>query len=80
MKRESEVIRTIYHKDVANFFKSLGLFDKLKNGEILCSLCGDKLTVENFRAVTRKSRKLLFCCDKESCIQKFTSCLGSSKE
>ena len=80
MKRVSEVIRAIYHKDVANFFKSLGLFDKLKNGEILCSVCGDKLTVENFRAVTRKSGKLLFCCNKESCIQKFTLYLGSGKE
>jgi len=73
MKRETEVIRAIYHKDIADFLKSIGLFDKLKRGEIVCSICGDKITIENFRAVTRKAGKLLFCCNKDSCIQEFTS-------
>jgi len=75
MKRERayELIRVIYHKDTVNFFKSIGLFDKLTSGEILCSVCGEKITIKNFRAVTRKSGKLLFCCDKDSCIQEFTS-------
>jgi dimeric dUTPase (all-alpha-NTP-PPase superfamily) len=80
MKREREAIRAIYHKDIVNFFKSIGLFDKLESGEILCSICGEKITVENFRTVTRKSNELLFCCDKDPCIQKFTSYLRGGKE
>jgi len=79
MKRESEIIRVIYHKDVTEFFKSLGLFDKLTSGEILCSVCGEKITIENFRAVTRKSGKLLFCCNKDACIQEFISSLKGGK-
>ena len=80
MKREREVIRAIYHKDIVNFFKSIGLFDKLERGEILCSICGEKISVDNFRAVTRKSNELLFCCDKDQCIQKFVRHLRGGKE
>jgi len=80
MKRESEIIRVIYYKDVAEFFKSLGLFDKLKSGDILCYICGEKITIENFRAVTRKSGKLLFCCNKDACIKEFTSSIRGGKK
>ena len=79
MKREKEVIRTIYHKDVAKFFESIGLSDKLAHGEIRCSVCGEIITLDNFRAVARKSENLLFCCDKESCIHEFTSLLRGDK-
>jgi len=79
MEREKEVIRTIYHKDVANFFESIGLSEKLANGEIRCSVCGEIITLDNFRAVARKSENLLFCCDKESCIHEFTSRLRGDK-
>ena len=80
MKTEKEVIRTIYHKDVADFFESIGLSEELAQGEIRCIICGGIITLDNFRAVTRKSDKLLFCCDKESCIQEFTSYLKGDKE
>lgn len=79
MKREKEVIRAIYHKDVANFFESIGLSEKLARGEIRCSICGEIITLNNFRAVARKSENLLFCCDKESCIHEFVSHLRGDK-
>lgn len=78
-KQEKKVIRTIYHKEVADFFESLGLSEKLARGEIRCAICGDIITLENFRAVTRKSNRLLFCCDKELCIHKFAPYLKKSK-
>jgi len=80
MKREEEVIRAIYHKDVVGFFKSIRLLDKLERGEIVCSICGDKITIENFKTVARKSNELLFCCDKEPCIQKFIIYLRGGKK
>jgi hypothetical protein len=78
-RREKEVIRCIYYKDVANLFRTMGLSEKLARSEIRCSICGEVITPDNFRAVTRKSEKLLFCCDKESCILSFTSHLGGGK-
>jgi len=69
--KDKEVIRTIYHKRVANFFESIGLFEELEKGKIHCFVCGEIITLDNFRAVIRRSGKLLFCCDKESCIHEF---------
>ncbi len=79
MEREKEVIRSIYHKEVVNFFESIGLSRELERGEIRCSVCGEIITLNNFRAVTRKSENLLFCCNKESCIHKFVSHLRGDK-
>jgi len=79
MEREKEVIRTIYHKDVANFFESIGSSGELARGEIRCSICGEIITLNNFRAVARKSENLLFCCDKESCIHELISHLKGDK-
>jgi hypothetical protein len=75
MRTEKEAIRALYHKDVVDFFESAGLSEKLAKGEIHCCICGEIITLDNFRAVARKSDKLLFCCDKESCILKFASYL-----
>lgn len=75
IRREKEVIRAIYHKDTANFFESVGLSKKLKEGKLKCIICGETIRIDNFRAVMRKSGKLLFCCNKESCIQRFGSFL-----
>jgi len=79
VKAEKEVIRAIYHKNVADFFESIGLAEELARGEIQCAICGAPITVDNFRAVACKSEELLFCCDKESCIQEFHSLLRGDK-
>ncbi len=70
-EREEKIIRTIYHEETNRFFKSIGLSEKLEKGELQCNVCGEIITVTNFRAVTRKEGDLLFCCDKELCMQKF---------
>lgn len=72
-KQQKEIIRTVYHKDVADFFGSLGLSEEVQRGEIRCSICGEQITLENFRAVSKKSGNLLFCCNQEFCIQKLAS-------
>ncbi len=79
MRTEKEVIRAIYHQNVADFFESIGLSEKLAQGNILCSFCGSTITLDNFKAVARKSDKLLFCCDNELCIQNFASYLRGDK-
>lgn len=78
-KREEKVIRTIYHKEITDFFKSIGLSEKLAKGEIHCNICGETITIDNFRAVARRAGNLLFCCKKELCIQKFFSFLRKGK-
>jgi dimeric dUTPase (all-alpha-NTP-PPase superfamily) len=72
MEAKKKIVKTIYHKETADFFESIGLIEKLMEKKIHCSVCGDVITLENFRAVTRKRGDLLFCCDKERCIREFT--------
>jgi len=78
-KQQKEIIRAIYHKDVANFFESIGLLETLQRGEIYCDVCGGQITLENFRASAKKSGKFLFCCDKEFCVQKLASKLKEAE-
>jgi len=75
IKTEKEVIRAIYYKDVVKFFESIGLSEELARGEICCSVCGEIVTLDNFTAVASKLGRLLFCCEKESCVQSFASYL-----
>ena len=75
-KQQKEIIRAIYHKDVANFFESIGLLETLQRGEIQCSICGEQITINNLRAIANKSGEYLFCCEKELCIQKLASMLS----
>ncbi len=78
-KQQKEVVQAIYHKDVTTFFESVGLLETLQRGEIYCDVCGEQITLENFRAVAKKSGNFLFCCDKEFCIQKLASKLKEAE-
>jgi alpha-D-ribose 1-methylphosphonate 5-phosphate C-P lyase len=72
-KQQHEIIRAIHHKDVASFFESIGFLEALQRGEIHCDVCGEQITLENFKATAKKSGKFLFCCDREFCVQKLAS-------
>ena len=72
-KQQKAVIRAIYHKEVVDFFESIGLLEALRRGEIYCDVCGEQLTLDNFKASSKRSGKFLFCCDKELCVQKLAS-------
>ena len=78
-KEDREVIRTVYNEEVSKFFESLGLSNKLEQQEIRCAVCSQAITVDNFRAVTNRSGNLIFCCNKEACIEGFNSCLIGDK-
>lgn len=74
-KQQKETIRAIYYKDVANVLESIGLLETLQRGEFRCSICGEQITINNLRAIGKKSGEYLFCCEKELCIQKLASIL-----
>jgi hypothetical protein len=78
-KREEEIFRAIHHDSVSDFFGSLGLSEKLAQGKIHCIICDEIITLENFRAVARKSGNFLFCCNKESCILELALILRSTE-
>jgi hypothetical protein len=57
-----EIIKIVHYKEVKNLLDSIIGLEKVEI-EIACNICGTKITAKNFKALTRKSGKILFCCD-----------------
>ena len=56
-------IKAILANEVVDFLNSLGLGDRLRNGELVCTKCGSTITAETFLAVTRHEGELLLICN-----------------
>lgn len=74
-RQQKEIVRAIYYKDVGYVLESIGLLEALQRGQIRCGICGEQITVNNLRAIAKKSGEYLLCCEKELCIQKLASIL-----
>lgn len=70
-----ELFQAVHRNDVQDFFKNIGLLERLTDGSLQCCSCADVITADNFRAVTKYNGKLLFSCSKEICFIDFISCL-----
>ncbi len=63
-----EIVQAVLGTEVLSFFESLNLLQAFERGEFACHKCGDVITAENFRAVTRHHGGLKFSCDKNECL------------
>lgn len=63
-----EIVQAVLGTEVRSFFQSLNLLQAFERGEFTCHKCGDVITAENFRAVTRHHGGLKFSCDKNDCL------------
>lgn len=63
-----EVFQAVLGSEVRSFFESLNLLQAFEIGQFTCHRCGDVMTAENFRAVTRHHGGLKFSCDKNECL------------
>jgi hypothetical protein len=63
-----EIVQAVLGSEVRSFFESLNLLKTFETGQFNCHKCGDVITVENFRAVTRHNGGLMFSCDKNECL------------
>jgi len=64
-----EIVKVVHHKETKEFLESIIRLEKFEH-EITCYFCGTKITPKNFKALTRKSGKILFCCDKPVCYRR----------
>jgi len=69
-KTEKIVIKAVHDKDVIGFLAKLNLLEKLKRGELRCSICGEIITLDNFLCVYPEKGKLKVCCNKKDCWKK----------
>ena len=63
-----EIFQVIHSEEVESFLTKLGLNEQIKNENIKCYICGDIITKDNFKIVTRKGDQLLVACNKEHCL------------
>ena len=63
-----EVFQAVHSAEVNDFLARLGLLEQFKAGEIKCNVCGDTLTIDNFKVLTRVGTRLVFACTKEQCL------------
>jgi hypothetical protein len=64
-----ETFQALHPVDVETFFEGLNLLQDIKAERIRCYVCGDTISVDNFRAVTRKKGELRFACSKQACLE-----------
>lgn len=69
-----EIVKTVYYKEAKDLLESIIRLEKIEE-EITCYVCGTKITPENFKGLTRKSGKILFCCDNPKCYRLFVETL-----
>lgn len=63
-----ETVQAVFGTEVRSFFESLNLLQAFESGQFTCHKCGDVITADNFRAVTRYRGGLLFSCVKNECL------------
>lgn len=63
-----EIVQAVLGTEVRSFFESLNLLQTFETGQFTCHKCGQVITAENFRAVTRHHGGLKFSCDKTECL------------
>lgn len=68
-----EVFQAVHSSEVDEFLARLGLIENFKAGKIKCHACGDVITIDNFKALTRKGNHLVFACTKEQCLLSLAS-------
>jgi len=66
-----EVFKAIHCNEIETIFTRLGLSDKFLNHQLLCSNCGSVITKNTFGALTRKSGKIILCCNSADCYTNF---------
>jgi len=71
-----EVFQAVHSAELESFLSRLDLLDKFRNSEIKCHACADVITLDNFKALTRKGGHLLFSCNKEACLFSLASVGG----
>ena len=65
-------INAILDKDMERLLKSLGVYDRIKNGEILCAVCGISITLDNLQVLipNQKDNIIDYVCNNIDCINR----------
>lgn len=71
MKRER--LLAVHDDDLANFLRSIGLLEDLVAGRLLCSVCGDVVTLETLAFIYPEHDLIRVACSKPTCASDVTN-------
>ncbi len=67
---QREKIKAVHDYDLEQFLSSIGVLEDIKNGHYYCTFCNTLITMENLGAVYPNDNKIIFVCDRLSCLDK----------
>jgi hypothetical protein len=64
--------QTILDEDLENILKSINLFERIQNRDVLCSQCGVRITPKNLQLlIPIKNKKFEFVCNDPKCVETY---------
>jgi hypothetical protein len=64
--------QTILDEDLENILKSISLFERIQNGDVLCSQCGVQITLKNLQLlIPMPNKNFEFVCSDPKCIETY---------
>lgn len=72
MRKRVEV-KAIYDQDLEHVLASLGILDKLVEGELNCVVCGCQVDLDNLGTIFPEGDEIGVSCDNDRCIRTITS-------
>lgn len=66
-------IKAVFEPELEKILRQLGIWDKLQNHELKCSLCGDSITLNNLQYIFPHKNRILVGCGKAMCVEKIVT-------
>lgn len=63
-----EKIKAVYEDDLISLLSSLGILEKIRNGELKCEKCCSIISIENIGLIKKVDRRLIILCDDSNCL------------
>lgn len=61
-------LQAVHDDDLTALLSSLGVFEKIRDGQCSCSFCQKRITVENLGAIIPVNGEIAFSCDSHVCL------------
>jgi hypothetical protein len=61
-------IGAIHPEELIAALERLGLRQEIENGKAECICCRKKITMTNFKAITKHLGKIMYACDSDICV------------
>ena len=71
--RKRVELKAIYDQDLERILGSLGILDKLIEGDLSCAACGCQVDLDNLGSIFPNGDEIGVSCDNERCVRIITA-------